>query len=628
MKIKRITYNDYVKILPKGKLDPRASKELESALNSEINKKTNFVRVDFSDIISVSSAALRMLVIMQKKYRAAGLTMTVIRLNDMIGEVFEITGFGEQLDIENNEDLPKETTPLSEETIDESGIGKTNSTAHQVKTPKKTIIPSTPATAVSNEPAAAAAKIQAAQPKLEPDNEAEEAAINANASKISETSSPKSGTPEVESSGVVEETVSEINNKSGDYGLPNSGVDATVVSPSKPEQAGSVNGSTLEVSRPETAETSTNQSNSVQETDQSRVLEEPTAETADESDDVGNGSAGGAIGGVGAEIGASSDAVASSESAQSIQNDATSADKPAVIPLTRKKRSAQKADSKVDTKQSGESSDDFQTASLEESDQQLPTQTSSARDDDVSQPEPAAPKPTSRKQAVNVAPPDATQTEEVQAPPADASTSAQGDATQGTKTASKVAASNANQISADASAATKTGVPPGIKPSAKAELDNAGQLATAQMPDAQKIAAKSASEADSGVTAEAAQTPPDASATAQGDATQGAKTANKAAATNVVDQTSATRVEVSQNAEPQDASVADDAAPAESPKNQTEIHAAEAKPTSVSEKPHKKGIFGSIFAMFKKSERKRNKGKKNKNSEVSGNNDTNAGTQS
>lgn len=80
-----------------GRLDTNTAPELEESLSDELDDITELV-IDLKDLEYISSAGLRVLLASQKKMMKQG-KMTVCNPNDVITEIFEVTGFSEILDI-------------------------------------------------------------------------------------------------------------------------------------------------------------------------------------------------------------------------------------------------------------------------------------------------------------------------------------------------------------------------------------------------------------------------------------------------------------------------------------------------------------------------------------------------
>ena len=81
-----------------GRLDTTTAPELEAELNASLGGIADLV-LDMKDLVSLSSAGLRVVLAAQKKMNKQG-HMTVKNVCADIMEVFEITGFVDILDIQ------------------------------------------------------------------------------------------------------------------------------------------------------------------------------------------------------------------------------------------------------------------------------------------------------------------------------------------------------------------------------------------------------------------------------------------------------------------------------------------------------------------------------------------------
>ena len=81
-----------------GRLDTTTAPELEEELKSAIDEANEFI-FDLEGLEYLSSAGLRILLASQKKMTEKG-GMKVTNVNDVIMEIFEITGFSDILTIE------------------------------------------------------------------------------------------------------------------------------------------------------------------------------------------------------------------------------------------------------------------------------------------------------------------------------------------------------------------------------------------------------------------------------------------------------------------------------------------------------------------------------------------------
>lgn len=98
MEIIKTQNGDALTVEVKGRLDTTTSPELEESVKSSLSgvKELAF---DFAELEYISSAGLRVLLSAQKIMNQQG-SMKVIHVNDVVQEVFEVTGFNDILTIE------------------------------------------------------------------------------------------------------------------------------------------------------------------------------------------------------------------------------------------------------------------------------------------------------------------------------------------------------------------------------------------------------------------------------------------------------------------------------------------------------------------------------------------------
>ena len=80
-----------------GRLDTTTAPELEAALKSDLDGVT-VLTFDLSELEYISSAGLRILMWAQRIMNSQG-EMKVCHVNEMVEEIFDITGFSEILTI-------------------------------------------------------------------------------------------------------------------------------------------------------------------------------------------------------------------------------------------------------------------------------------------------------------------------------------------------------------------------------------------------------------------------------------------------------------------------------------------------------------------------------------------------
>ena len=98
MTINKILNGTELTLAPEGRLDTTTSPELEALLKESLEGVTALT-FDFAGLEYISSAGLRVLLAAQKLMNGKG-TMKVLHVNDVIKEIFEVTGFNDILTIE------------------------------------------------------------------------------------------------------------------------------------------------------------------------------------------------------------------------------------------------------------------------------------------------------------------------------------------------------------------------------------------------------------------------------------------------------------------------------------------------------------------------------------------------
>ena len=97
MTIVKKTNGTELEIALEGWLDTMTAPELEAELSSSMGAAENLV-LDFSRLEYISSAGLRVLLSAHKTMSAKG-GMKVTNVNEIVQEVFEVTGFADILTI-------------------------------------------------------------------------------------------------------------------------------------------------------------------------------------------------------------------------------------------------------------------------------------------------------------------------------------------------------------------------------------------------------------------------------------------------------------------------------------------------------------------------------------------------
>ena len=98
MKIEQTRDNSTLTLALEGRLDTITAPELEQALKESLDSAQELI-MDFSKLDYISSAGLRVLLSAHKTMRTKG-GMKVVNVNEIVKEVFDVTGFADILDIE------------------------------------------------------------------------------------------------------------------------------------------------------------------------------------------------------------------------------------------------------------------------------------------------------------------------------------------------------------------------------------------------------------------------------------------------------------------------------------------------------------------------------------------------
>ena len=98
MTIKKDCNGSALTLTVEGRLETTTAPELEAVIKNELDGVTELT-FDFSNLDYISSAGLRVLLSAQKKMNAQG-SMKVTNANEIVNEIFSITGFSDILTIE------------------------------------------------------------------------------------------------------------------------------------------------------------------------------------------------------------------------------------------------------------------------------------------------------------------------------------------------------------------------------------------------------------------------------------------------------------------------------------------------------------------------------------------------
>ena len=98
LKIRKMLENNTLTMYLDGRLDTTAAPEFEKEIKNSLDGVKELI-LDFEKLDYISSSGLRILLSTHKNMSKQG-TMKIINANEMILEIFEITGFLDILNIE------------------------------------------------------------------------------------------------------------------------------------------------------------------------------------------------------------------------------------------------------------------------------------------------------------------------------------------------------------------------------------------------------------------------------------------------------------------------------------------------------------------------------------------------
>ena len=98
MTINKKTEGSKLLVSVEGRLDTNTTPEAEKVLMSSLDNITDLT-LDFAKLDYISSAGLRLLLSLQKKMNVCG-SMKILNANDVVKEIFEVTGFSDILTVE------------------------------------------------------------------------------------------------------------------------------------------------------------------------------------------------------------------------------------------------------------------------------------------------------------------------------------------------------------------------------------------------------------------------------------------------------------------------------------------------------------------------------------------------
>lgn len=88
------TANGTIILQPDGRIDGSNAYEFQSSIDDAVEDDYNAVILDLSDLSYISSAGLRVILLLAKNLRSRNAQLVLCSIADTVRDVFEISGFG------------------------------------------------------------------------------------------------------------------------------------------------------------------------------------------------------------------------------------------------------------------------------------------------------------------------------------------------------------------------------------------------------------------------------------------------------------------------------------------------------------------------------------------------------
>jgi len=99
MQLRTSSAGEITVIKIEGNLDTQSSPEAQDELNRLMDEGSQKLLLDFSDLAYISSSGLRVLLTVAKRLAPDEGEMRICNLNDVVNEVFEVSGFSTILNV-------------------------------------------------------------------------------------------------------------------------------------------------------------------------------------------------------------------------------------------------------------------------------------------------------------------------------------------------------------------------------------------------------------------------------------------------------------------------------------------------------------------------------------------------
>ena len=99
MTVEKMGNGEELVIKVAGRIDTTTAKAVEEQTASVLEESVTSLVMDFAGVDYISSAGLRVVLVLIKRMKGQG-SMRIMNTNEMVKEIFEVTGFTDLVEIE------------------------------------------------------------------------------------------------------------------------------------------------------------------------------------------------------------------------------------------------------------------------------------------------------------------------------------------------------------------------------------------------------------------------------------------------------------------------------------------------------------------------------------------------
>ena len=99
MTVEKMVNGEELVVKVAGRIDTTTAKAFEEQTASVLEESVTSLVMDFAGVDYISSAGLRVVLVLIKRMKGQG-SMRIINANEMVKEIFEVTGFTDLVEVE------------------------------------------------------------------------------------------------------------------------------------------------------------------------------------------------------------------------------------------------------------------------------------------------------------------------------------------------------------------------------------------------------------------------------------------------------------------------------------------------------------------------------------------------